>query len=474
MVTTKLVYTADIDDVADPTFSYGAIPLLGSDIATPTQQLDIYITRKGSTNSTLLADGPGYSLDTSEKDVTLQPAVNLQVGDNVTIERNTGLDSRIVDFAQLAFLDSEQVNADSDNLLHLIQEVETNTSEAMRKSVDNLSWDAEGLPIVNGSSAQTGNGFVTLSQVNAIIADSEVANIQNAFSATRDGNGSQPNFTFPGFPVSDVDPRKILVSIDGVAQLPKIGGDDNDYDYQLTNGTPTVLFTTAPPDGSTVFVRTFEGAVQATLDSDSIDGSAVVDKTLPISKIDGESGTNNRWLKFDASGTPSAETLQTQEITNFDTSVEGKRLDQFEAPDSDLSVDNNKITDLRTGASGTSDACTVSQMEQFVDNNAQVAGSTYGTVPSSGEFSSGTKEQTINLGSGNDGTYILFITVTDDGTGTANKEITVDGVTRDFENENPQIWFTVTSNENISVEVDTNGFGQGPLNIRRIAYMRIA
>jgi hypothetical protein len=64
------------------------------------------------------------------------------------------------------------------------------------------------------------------------------------------GDGSDMTFTLSNFPVSErsVDPKDLLVQIEGILQTPSVG-------YGFDNTTQVLTFTSPPPLSTNIVVR---------------------------------------------------------------------------------------------------------------------------------------------------------------------------------------------------------------------------
>lgn len=331
--TTRVSYTLDSGTVASRVLSFSAIDLLPEEVATVEQQIDIYHTPVGTINEVLLTVSTEYTLNESTKQVTLDAGLSIAVGDIITIDRDTDRAARYIDFTGLSFLDAEANNNDSDNLLHLIQEIWTNVADALQKNTAGTAWNGENLPSTNCANATDSTGWATLGQVVAIFAGGEPMDVGSGIYAEANGDNSTTVFNLPAFPTTDITDAKIFVSIDGIIQRP-----DVDYDYTLNSSSvPTVTFKTgAPPTGTgNIQFRVMPGVVTTTYDAATIDGSSIIDNTLDgaaviddtldgdalvdqsvdLAKLDGGTGTAGRIILIDAAGVCTADALDLSDLT---------------------------------------------------------------------------------------------------------------------------------------------------------------
>ncbi len=106
--------------------------------------------------------GVHYSLQTSPSlQITFLPGNTPALKDEVRIQRITPntVSGRSVDFADGSVLNANDLDKSALQLLYITQEAEDTGSGALGKQFDQLSWNAEGLPI---TSAATGGGSDSL------------------------------------------------------------------------------------------------------------------------------------------------------------------------------------------------------------------------------------------------------------------------------------------------------------------------
>jgi len=125
------------------------------------------------------------------------------------------------------------------------------------------------------------------------------------------------------------------------------------------------VFDDAPPSGAAIMFRVFEGLVQTVYADDSIHGSSLVDGSVGLTKLTTTAGAAKRVLSADASGVVTAVSADHTYISDFDSRVRVSRLDQMAAPTANLSVNNNKITNLSSGTAST-DAATKGQLDSAI------------------------------------------------------------------------------------------------------------
>lgn len=416
-VTTKVV-TAVVS-AATKTYSYSSIDLLPTDLATLNDQLKIYLTplSTGITNQlTLTTDFTFDTLPTKEITLVGTTATNLAVGDLISVVRETKNDELYTEFTGLSNLRSDAVNNNSNQLLHIIQENITGVSDALQKNNALTAWDSEGLPSQNCAAAVSSSGWTTLAQVNALLAGAEIADMQDGYTQLHDGNNSTTVFACPTFPKTDVSADKINIYIDGIHQRPT-----TDYTYALSaSSVPTVTFTTAPPTGTdNIEIRTIKGSVQAVLSDDSIDGDALVDNSVPTSKLEFSSGAANRIILVDAAGLITTPALASSQISDLSSTITGIRLDQMTTPTNSVAFGSQTLTGVGTGTAN-DHGVNKGQMDSAISAAVAVAGSN--SFTDEWTSSTGTTRSITSLSAG---TYTVTIAISNALSGT----ITVNGTT---------------------------------------------
>ena len=359
---TRVSYTADAADVISPVFSFSSIDLLPVGIATAEQQIDVYLLRVGETVQELLTVTTEYTINSSTKDVTLDGSVGLAVGDVVTIDRDTQLASRYIDFTGVSYLNSDASNNNSDQLLHLIQELATSVANALIKTPDEGYWEGENLELLRLAPATNGSSAPTLAQVQNLLAGTDTAELGDTHYFTATTAGSATKYILTDFPKGDTSDEKIFVTLDGVVQTPTTS---YTYAYDPADGDPALTWVAAPDDGLSLEVRTTTGLVQAVIANDSIDGEALIDGSVDETKLGFGAGSAKRFIRIDATGDASLVQPDHDDITDFDSAVEAKRLDQFAPPTTDLAVGSNKVTGLTSGTAST-DAVNKGQLDSEI------------------------------------------------------------------------------------------------------------
>jgi len=459
MATTSVQYT--ISGSSDKTHAYGSIDTFPSNIQIDDEDiLDVYL------NGNLLTLTTDYTVDDVNEEITLTASTVVAANDILLIERNVDVEDPYVDFTNNTTIDEADLDLAVLQLLFKIQELLNSVNDLIEYDAVNTYWNGKARNTGNFLPATVNSGLVTLAQLNNAVAGVDTSVVDDINDVTKSGDGSTVSFSLSGFPTTDVRDEALMVTIDGVMQVPT-----TDYSYDLSGGVPTVTFTSAPPSGTNnILFRTFKGTVQSTYTSSTIDGSAIIDGTLDPDALDAGSGSGSRFVVFNSSGTPVVSTITGPgNIVDFNTDVRANRLDQMAAPTSDVSLNNNKITNLTAGATGTTDACNVAQMESYVaaNSSSSVAGSVYGMEPydtdSTAKFTTSLTSQSLTGLTA--GTYQVIVHV-DSVTGTAT--VTAGGITREATGNGPSVSFFVTT-ATTSIAVTSSN-----CNIRNISYLRVA
>lgn len=335
-------------------FAYGTIGLIDALNITHADQLVVEL------NGTALTFSTDYTIDEGAEEVTV--TTTLTTGDIILIKRETKNDEAYVDFANNAAIDADDLDANNFQLLYLIQELLSQTGDAITLSLGMVPpcWDAENYRICNLGSATASTDAVNYGQVLALIAGGDVADIGEGLYAEANGDGSTTAFvpqTSGGdyFPTTDIAASKIFVTIDGIIQRPGV-----DYTYTLNGSNrPQVDFIIgAPPTGTgNIQFRVIPGVVTttyaaATLDGDviingTLDGDALVDGsvsgtkledgTVTLAKLTAGSGVDKRFVVFNTSGVGTARTITNADVTH--TGASGR-----------TDITNSQITEVVTSA----------------------------------------------------------------------------------------------------------------------------
>lgn len=356
--------------------SYGGsgenpIQLIDNNTLLHSNQLEVIRTRNDE--EVTLALSTDYTVDTSTSVVKINDS-SLADGDKIRIARSLKESSRYVDWTN-TILEESQLDFDANHNFFLTQEALDLSRDALRKGT-NGQWNGESLRSYNCSPATTNSGWVTLGQVSNLIAGAETATISDVsqWSIT-----SGSTITLTGFEGS-LDEEDLYVQINGILQEPN----GTAYTVAGTN-PPVVTLNTALESGQTCYVRLIQGTIAAIVSTSTINGSALVDDTVTVDKLFFSAGDPNRVIAIGSGGTPTVRQLTHEDISDFDTAVGAKKLNQFQGPDGNINMASNQITSL---ASGTAAGHAVNKGQL----DAAIAG--VGTAP---KFSRNTN-QTITTG----------------------------------------------------------------------------
>lgn len=434
-----ITYTVTSGQVSTPEFNYAAITLSSSSTINHLDQLVV------SLNGTVLVPTTDYTVVEGTSTMTIIPA--LVVGDILSIERDTGIDVARVTYENNALIDKDNLNSNQEQVLFRLQEQNADLGNSITLDLSSNCWDGQGYRTCNFLPATTSDGLATLSQVQSLVAGVDIATSDEIYSTTKSGDGTTTAFGLSGFPVTDLRDEVLMVDIDGVTQYPT-----TDYTYTLSGSTPTLTFTTAPPTGTNnILVRSYKGTIQATYTDASIDGDAIITGSMPVTKLEAAAGVANRVITFDTSGVTSIGTLDHTQITDFDTGVRSNRINEITAPNASVSFNSQKVTNLGTGAAGTSDACTVAQMQAYADTAVGVAGSGTFMQPydtdASAEYTdaAGTTQTVTSLTAG---TYAVWVSVED---AASPSTITCNGITRNGRGFSQTVPFIVSVTSTVTV-----------------------
>lgn len=359
--TTRISTDVITAHLSTPVFAFTTIDILPLDLATMTSQIDVYYKDKDSTENVLLVDTVDYTLNTSLKEITILLGPRpLAIGDVITIDRDTRLSSRYLDFAGLSFLNDENVNNNADNLLHLIQEAATGVSNALQKTLDGGAWEGEMLEITNIAPAGSSNSAPTFGQVQDMLAGVSTATINNTTAWTFSGNGSQTSFDLTDAPQGLAESKELHVFVNNVWQVPEVG-----YSIDTTGILPALTVTTPFLSGDTIYVYTVSGTVSATFNDGSVTASAIANDSINIQHINTGAGVADRFLVIGATGDPVAVLADWTMISDFAAGVALLGLDEMAAPITAVQMGSQQIQGITAGT-GNAHAVNKLQMENAI------------------------------------------------------------------------------------------------------------
>ena len=323
----------------------------------------------------------GYTINTSTNKVNFTTAPT--TGKQVSILRVTprGKNDRLIDFADGTIITEAQLDTVALQLLYIAQEAFEQTNSGGSAAPTYLSYDE-----VNGYwSALYNASTQTIRSLKLPTADDAAATKKYVDDVatwgisgvpqqwTFSGNGTTDSFVLTGGP--NIEEEMLVVAIDGVLQIPNT-------DFSVIQGSTdsTLDFDTAPASSTVISVQNFgkmrfldglditdgsvttvkldqtsgsEAVSTATIRDDAVTAAKIADSTVDLARINTSAFTTSsgdttpRFLSVPVSGTGlSLGTLTTGSISDFNSSVNAKRLNDFQAPNGALSMGTQKITNL--------------------------------------------------------------------------------------------------------------------------------
>jgi hypothetical protein len=329
-------------DGVDVSFSYAALAgnLLDPSYSPVSAQLVVYVDGVAQTLTT------DYTVDTGNEEIDFVSAP--ANGTTVKIAREMDREELAFDWQDITTLTALDLSTADKQLFYLVQEIIDDIDDSLTKG-DDGNWDAEGLRITNLGTAVNSTDAVTLAQLNAAVSGVLPATVTGYGVYTATATGGQTTFSLTGGPSSRTT-ADYLVFVNGLQQ-------QGTTHYTVTTGTPdSIVFTTGLALNDRVEVRWTTGVIDAELAASAVGTSAIADGAVTEAKIDGTGGTNKQVLQTNGT-VASFATLDATYISNFDTQVRTSRLDQMAVPNSALSMNSQKITNLGTPTANT-DAAT--------------------------------------------------------------------------------------------------------------------
>lgn len=352
-VPTDISYTVDGTTVSSKTFAYGTIATFDGTTINDSDILKVY--HEGS----LLTLTTHYTVDSVTEDVIIDASFTLTIGDSVVIERETATDSAYVNFTNNTLVDADDLDLAVLQLLFAVQELKTDSDNSLQYDIVDDCWDGQGRRACNFISGTSSTDLTTLGQVQNLLAGTDTAAVDDIVRWSFTGDGTTTTYTLTSPPAGLDSASQVVVSVDGVLQLPTTN-------YTLSSGaTTTITFTTAPASSTTIQVLTVQGIVSVTFPDGSIDGPAIADDAIGLDHLNVGVGAALRALIFDTSGDPTARTLVHTDVTDFDAGVQTNRLDQMAAPTGDLSIGTQKLTSVVAGSAST-DGVNKGQMDAAI------------------------------------------------------------------------------------------------------------
>lgn len=396
-IVTEKIYS--ISDVGDKTYAYGDIATFDGTSISDDSVLSVFL------NGAELFLTTHYTVDDVADEVVLEASLDLTIGDSLIIRRTTDITAPFVDFINNSIIEASDLDLAVLQLLYAIQELTTDADNSLKYDVVNDCYDALNRRICNLGPATGSTDAVNLGQVQNLLAGVDTAEIDNLVRWSFVGDGSTTEFTLTSPPSGLMDASQVIVSVDGVVQLPTTN-------YTVTkSGTTVVTFTgEAPANTAIIQIITANGIVSVTFPDNSIAGTALEDDAVGVDKINVGLGVADRFLVFDINGDPTAQTIDHTLISDFDTGVRTNRLDQMTAPNNDIDMNTNQITGLVAGTLDT-DAVNKGQMETYADAAAASAVATL----SVSSFSDVSGSMSINTERSNSTDKAKYVVATIDG-----------------------------------------------------------
>lgn len=354
---TYVRYVLTSGTVATPVFSYGTIELIEALNLTHAEQLVI------SLNDTVLTLTTDFTVNEGTEQITIvgTTAAGLAVDDVLVIQRETKIDEAYVDFENNSTVDADDLDANNQQLLFLIQELEEQSGNSITLDLVNDCWDAQSKKICNLADGTADTDAVNLRQLLSAVEGAETGTVDNVGFWNFTGDGVETAFTLTGAGIGYTLDRNVMVFVASAYQRPTTS-------YTLSAGdtpNPIVTFDEAPPSGATIYVLTFYGLVKAVLQTEIIDGGSLAPDSVELDAINFGSGVDKRFIVLDTSGDPTLRVAVHTDISDFDAGVVTNRLDQMAAPTASVSMNTQKITSLLAGTSST-DAVNKAQMDAAI------------------------------------------------------------------------------------------------------------
>ncbi len=319
-------------------------------------------------------EGTDYSIVRSTKLVTFLagsfPAVDIG---NILIKRFTTR-TRQIDYVSGTTLSERNLDNDTNRLTMIDQEIENSVIDALTRNDARTAWDGEGLPSENCLPAVSVTGWVTLGQLNALLADVQIAQLTDPTVLTFTANGTSTEFLMSG--AIGLKTAMPTVWINAVIQRSDSGDyeilNEEDSDYpSFGDGNDVLSFTLPPPNNAIIHVRIFTGTVLGVLPDAFInDPDQLADNVINEGHIQVSTGDAGRIMVFDALGEPtlpvaglqhlinSSQTLPADALTALVNVTTGLSLDLFaRLVGGDVPMNLQKITLLGEPSIGT-DAAT--------------------------------------------------------------------------------------------------------------------
>jgi hypothetical protein len=327
-------YTEYVGTVGGTTgpFSYGGpVDFLPPDTESISTQLKVY---KNGVKLTLTTD---YTVDTGNEEVTL--TADLYNTDVLRLARETKKDTRYVDYVDSTNITSEILDLDANQLFFIVQEAFDLQTDAMTLGTDG-QWNGRGRRVGGIASGVNGTDAVTVNQLQAAVTGALPASLSGIGTVVYTGDGVVTLFALPAPIAGIADPSDVEVFINGLRQQP-----GTHYTISGSN----ISITPAPTGSDKIMLAYPEGAVSAILTTNSVTTNSIQNDAVTVSKI--LQGTDGRVMASEA-GDTIWKRLDTTWIDGFDTQVRASRLDQMAAPNTALSMNSQRVTNVASPTAG--------------------------------------------------------------------------------------------------------------------------
>lgn len=167
-----------------------------------------------------------------------------------------------------------------DRLTMIAQQLADGVDRAVTQPENGSDWfDARGRRIVNLGDAVENTDAVNVRVMNEAIGNAleGIGGYVIPLTWTFTGDGSTTGVNIDGAQIAD--PRAYHVTIDGLVQTPTT-------DYTITLATEVLTFTSAPPDGSAVLIRSTGYAAAVVAEDWDADGNRIINVGSPVAATD--------------------------------------------------------------------------------------------------------------------------------------------------------------------------------------------
>lgn len=167
-----------------------------------------------------------------------------------------------------------------DRLTMIAQQLADGVDRAVTQPENGSDWfDARGRRIVNLGDAIENTDAVNVRVMNEAIGNAleGIGGYVIPLTWTFTGDGSTTGVNIDGAQIAD--PRAYHVTIDGLVQTPTT-------DYTITLATEVLTFTSAPPDGSAVLIRSTGYAAAVVAEDWDADGNRIINVGSPVAATD--------------------------------------------------------------------------------------------------------------------------------------------------------------------------------------------